>query len=136
VKRTVWYSYATVRLVPRVDREEFINVGIILFAREAGFLGALIELDRERLRALAPEIDLDLVERHLRTFQDISAGTPGGGPLAALPSPERFHWLVAPRSTIIQTSPVHVGQSDDPAQSLQDLLTELVRRPAADQVGG
>ncbi len=129
----MWYSYATIRLVPRVEREEFINVGVVLFAREQLFLGARIEMDRDRLSLLAPDLDLDLVERHLRTFLDICDGDPAGGPLAALPPPERFHWLVAPRSTMIQTSAVHVGQSDEPERALEQLLDELVRRPARRQ---
>jgi hypothetical protein len=123
----VWYSYAAIRLVPRVEREEFVNIGVVLFARESGFLEARFELDPGRLRALAPQVDLDVLERHLETFQAISAGDPRGGPVAALPAPERFHWLVAPRSTVIQLSPVHVGQADDPARALDDLVAELVR---------
>ena len=125
----MWYSYATIRVVPRVERGEFLNVGVILFAREQRFLQTAIEVDERRLEALAPDIDLDVVERHLQTIEDISNGDPRGGPVAALPAPERFHWLVAPRSTMIQTSPVHVGRSDDPAQALQDLLESLVRLP-------
>jgi hypothetical protein len=125
----VWYSYAVVRVVPRVDREEFLNVGVILFAREQGFLRARIEVDRERLRALAPDADIDTIERHLRTLQAIAEGQPEGGPVAVLPAPERFHWLVAPRSTTIQTSPVHVGRSDDPSQALDALVSRLVRPP-------
>src|SRR3954471_1920550 len=105
----VWYSYALIRVMPRVDRGELLNVGVVLFAREDDFLGVRIELDRPRLAALAPDVDVDLIERHLRTFQDICAGGPEGGPVAALPVHERFHWLVAPRSTIIQPSPVHSG---------------------------
>jgi len=125
----VWYSYATIRVVPRVERGEFLNVGVVLFAREDDFLGACIELDDERLRALAPDLDATVVKRHLETFGDICQGNPRGGPVAALPAPERFHWLVAPRSTIIQTSPVHVGQSDDPARTLDELVVSLVRTP-------
>jgi hypothetical protein len=124
----VWYSYAVIRVVPRVDREEFLNVGVILFAREHEFLDALIELDTERLRVLAADLDVQLVQRHLDTLRAISAGAPEGGPVAALPAPERFHWLVAPRSTMIQTSAVHVGRSDDPRQALDDLMQRLVRR--------
>jgi Protein of unknown function (DUF3037) len=126
----VWYSYAIVRVVPRVERGEFLNVGVVLFAREQGFLGARMELDAERLLSLAPDVDLDSVERHLRTFQAICEGRQEGGPIAALPPPERFHWLVAPRSTMIQTSPVHVGRSAEPANALEDLLTEFVRPPS------
>jgi hypothetical protein len=99
----VWYSYAIIRVVPRVERGEFVNVGVILFAREGGVLASRIELDRERLHALVPGSDIDLIERHLAAFQAISDGDPAGGPIAELPPAERFHWLAAPRSTIIQT---------------------------------
>ena len=126
----MWYSYAVVRVVPRVERGEFLNVGVILFAREQEFLGARFEVDNERLRLLCPDVDLNAVERHLTTFQAICDGQPSGGPIAALPPPERFHWLVAPRSTMIQTSPVHVGRSDNPARALEDLLAEFVRPPS------
>jgi hypothetical protein len=126
----VWYSYATIRVVPRVEREEFVNVGVVLFAREQEFLAARIELDRPRLASFAPGLDLDTVERHLHAFEHICAGDPRGGPVAALPPPERFHWLVAPRSTVIQTSPVHVGRGDNPDAELRQLLDELVERPA------
>jgi hypothetical protein len=125
----VWYSYAIIRVVPRVERGELLNVGVVLFAREQNVLAARIELDPARLRALAPDVDLEAVARHLRTFQAISDGAPEGGPVAALPASERFHWLVAPRSTIIQTSPVHVGRSPSPHQALDDLVAELVRPP-------
>jgi hypothetical protein len=123
----VWYSYAIVRVVPRVEREEFVNVGVILFARELLFLDARIELEAERVRALAPDLDVELVARHLRTFQAICAGHPAGGPVAALPPSERFHWLVAPRSTVIQTSAVHVGRCENPSEALEELMDEFVR---------
>src|SRR6266511_3462738 len=112
---TVWYSYAVIRVVPRVERGECLNVGVILFARAVPFLAARVELDPARLRALAPEVDPEPIERHLATFLAISAGAPEGGPLAEMPPAERFHWLTAPRSTVIQTSPVHVGRCDDPS---------------------
>lgn len=128
---TGWYSYAVVRIVPRIDRGECINVGIILFAREQGFLDARIELDAERLQLLDPGVDLERVERHLATFQAIARGdVTTGGSMAEWPPSERFHWLTAPRSTIIQTSPVHIGTTDDPAGSAEMLLDTLVRRPA------
>ncbi|MCA1647643.1 MAG: DUF3037 domain-containing protein [Chloroflexi bacterium] len=123
----MWYSYAIIRVVPRVERGEFMNVGVVLFAREQGFLGAHIEPDAARLRHLARELDIAAVERHLATFQAITDGVPAGGPIADLPPPERFHWLVAPRSTMIQTSPVHVGRSQDPSAALEDLVREFVR---------
>jgi Protein of unknown function (DUF3037) len=123
----VWYSYSVVRVVPRVERGEFLNVGVVLFSRELDFLGARFEVDPQRVRTLAADIDPHTIERHLATFRAICEGEPAGGPIAALPRPERFHWLVAPRSTMIQTSPVHVGRSRDPDQALEDLLTEFVR---------
>jgi hypothetical protein len=125
----VWYSYAIVRVVPRVERGEFLNVGVVLLSRELDFLSAHFEFDEERLRCLAPTVDLPTVERHLAIFRAIALGAPEGGPIAALPRPERFHWLVAPRSTMIQTSPTHVGRAQDPERALEDLLVELVRVP-------
>jgi hypothetical protein len=127
----VWYSYALVRLVPRVERGEFLNVGVVVFSRELDFLGARLEVDEARLRSLSPQVDAALVERHLRVFQAICDGTEEGGPIAALPKPERFHWLVAPRSTMIQTSPVHVGRSQDAERALEELLNAFVRLPQA-----
>jgi hypothetical protein len=126
----VWYSYAIVRVVPRVERGEFVNVGVVLFSRELDFLEARLAVDDERLRSLAPGVDLPIVQRHLALFQAICEGVVEGGPIAALPKPERFHWLVAPRSTMIQTSPVHVGRSQDPERALEDLLNEFVRSAA------
>jgi hypothetical protein len=125
----VWYSYAIVRVVPRVERGEFVNVGVILFAREQDFLDARLEVPTQRLLSLAPDLDLVTLERHLDTFVAICAGRPEGGPLANLGQPERFHWLVAPRSTMIQTSPVHVGRSLAPEKAIEDLLAEYVRLP-------
>ncbi len=125
----VWYSYAAVRVVPRVERGEFVNVGVVLFARAARFLDARIEPDSARLRALAPALDLAAVERHLAAYRAICEGEPEGGPIALLPPSERFHWLTAPRSGVIQTSPVHIGQSDDPRATLNALLDALVRPP-------
>ena len=125
----VWYSYAIVRVVPRVERGELINVGVVLFVRERRYLAARIELDRPRLLAVAPDLDLPLVERHLASFLAISDGRPEGGPLADLPPAERFHWLTAPRSTMIQTSPAHAGRTHDPAAELDRLLDAYVRPP-------
>lgn len=133
----MWYSYALVRVVPRVERGEFLNVGVVLFSRELDFLGARLDVDEARLRSLAPDVDTALVERHLRVFEAICEGSANGGPIAALPKPERFHWLVAPRSTMIQTSPVHVGRSQNVERALEDLLNEFVRlRPRVVQAAG
>jgi hypothetical protein len=128
----VWYSFAIVRVVPRVERGECVNVGVVLFVRARRYLAARIELDRARLSALAPDLDLVLVERHLATFLAIASAGREGGPLADLPAAERFHWLVAPRSTIIQTSPAHAGWTVDPAAELERLLDAYVRLPVAD----
>jgi hypothetical protein len=125
----VWYSFAIVRVVPRVERGECVNVGVVLFVRERRYLAARIEVDPARLLALAPDLDLPLVERHLASFQAICDGGPAGGPLGDLPAAERFHWLTAPRSTIIQTSPAHVGRTLDPAAELERLLDAYVRPP-------
>ena len=120
------YDYALVRLVPHVERGECINVGIILFCRTQRFLGALIHLDEQRALALAPHLDLEFVYRHLDRIPLICAGGEQAGSIGRLSQPERFHWLVSPRSTIIQTSPVHSGLSSDPAATLQHLFEKLV----------
>ncbi len=125
----MWYSYAIIRVVPRVERGEYINVGAVLFARTHRYLAARLDLDPARLHALDPHADLALIERHLGNFVAICAGDPAGGPLAALPYSERFHWLTAPRSTIIQTSPVHTGQCADSQTALEDLIATYVRLP-------
>jgi hypothetical protein len=122
------YDYAIVRVVPRVERGEFVNAGVILFCRTRRFLGARIELDRTRLAALAPTLDPAEVERHLAIIPLVCAGGAAGGPIGLLPQPDRFHWLVAPRSAMIQTSPVHAGLCDDPAAALDHLIAALVRR--------
>lgn len=125
----VWYSYAVIRVVPRVERGECINVGVVLFARTARFLAARVALDHARLRAFAPALDLAAVERHLGAFVAICDAAPEGGPIARLSQPERFHWLTAPRSTLIQPSPVHVGRCDDPHAALDDLCAAFVLAP-------
>lgn len=121
------YDFAAIRVVPRVDREEFVNVGVILHSRTLKFLGARVQLDAERLTSLWPAVDLELVRRHLETIPRVCAGEPDAGPIAALSASERFHWLVSPRSTIIQTSPVHSGICDSPETSLNELFDRLVR---------
>lgn len=120
------YDYAVVRVVPRVDREEFINAGVILFSKACHFLAASVEVDEVRLRAIAPAVDVDLVRRHLDAIPRICAGEEDAGPIARLSPSERFQWLVAPRSTMIQVSPVHGGFCDDPAARLAELFLRLV----------
>jgi len=123
------FDYAVVRVVPRVEREEFLNAGVILYCAEADWLGARIELLPDRLRALAPEVDPALVAAHLAAIPRIAAGGPDAGPIGKLSRRERWHWLVAPRSTIIQVSPVHAGLCQDPARALEHLLARMVRPP-------
>jgi hypothetical protein len=123
------FDYAVVRVVPRVDRGEFVNVGVILFCSSAGFLDARIELDRERLTALAPAIDVAVVESYLDAIPKVCAGGGEAGSIGELPQRARFHWLVAPRSTIIQTSPVHSGVHHDLDAALNNLFEKLVRSP-------
>jgi hypothetical protein len=128
--RTGSYLYALIRVVPRVERGEFVNAGVVLFAREHRFLGVTYALDPARVRTLWPAANFPLIERHLATFQAVAEGHAEGGPVASLPQPDRFHWLTAPRSTIIQTSPVHAGLSADPAATLDELFERFVRVPA------
>jgi hypothetical protein len=107
------FDYAIVRVVPRVERQEFINAGVIAFCLEKKDRAARIRLDEQRLKALWPEADVALIRDHLAAIERVSAGDPAGGPIAALSQRERFHWLVSARSTMIQTSPVHSGLCDD-----------------------
>jgi hypothetical protein len=121
------FQYAIVRVVPHVERGECVNAGVVLFCREKNFLAARVELDEARVRALAPDADIDAVRGHLDAICRIAAGDPAAGAIAALPQSERFHWLVAPSSTIIQCSPVHTGLSEDPGGELDRLLERMVR---------
>ena len=121
------YDYAVIRVVPRVDREEFINVGVIVSCPAKDFLEARIQLDEARLLAFAPHVDLDALRTHLASIPQICAGGPGAGPIGQLSARERFHWLVAPRSTIIQTSRVHSGRCIDPGTVAERLLAKMVR---------
>jgi hypothetical protein len=120
------YDYAIIRVVPHVERGECLNVGVMLFCRTQNFLGARIHLDPARLSALAPDIDVTAVQDELDALVRICEGGPEAGELSQMSQSERFHWLVSPRSTIIQTSPVHVGQCDDPGVALEHLLKMLV----------
>lgn len=124
------FDYAVIRVVPRVDRGELINAGVILFCLQKDFLAARVEVDEARLRALWPGVDVDLVRQHLQAIPRICAGDPDAGPIARLSLRERFHWLVSPRSTMIQISPVHSGLCEHPESALDDLFAKMVR-PAA-----
>ena len=120
------YQYAIVRVVPRVERGECLNAGVVLLCRPKRFIGARTALDRGRLAALAPDVDPLTVEPHLEAIEAIARGEPAGGPIALLGFAERFHWLVAPASTIIQPSAVHTGLTEDPAAELDRLFAALV----------
>lgn len=123
------FAYATIRVVPRVEREEFVNVGVVLFSRPRRYLGLRARLDAERLRALWPEIDLDAVARQVEVMRLVAAGDPVGGAIALLPAAERFGWLTAPSSTVVQPGPIHAGLGDDPEIVLDRLFTALVEPP-------
>lgn len=122
------YDYAVVRVVPRVERGEFVNAGVILSCDVERILLASIELDERALLALDSRVDLDLVRSVLASIPAICAGGEAAGDLGRMSARERFHWLIAPRSTIVQTSPVHTGQCSDPAAALQHLMRTMVRR--------
>ena len=120
------FQYAIVRVLPSVERGECLNVGVVLLCRPRQFLGARIRLDEQRLAAFAPGLDPATIRPHLDAIERVAAGDPSAGPIARLGQAERFHWLVAPSSTIIQPSDVHSGLCDDPAVELDHLMATLV----------
>jgi Protein of unknown function (DUF3037) len=120
------FQYAIVRVLPRVERGECLNVGVVLLCRAKRYLGARIALDERRLAAFAPDLDPASIRPHLAAIERIAAGDPEAGPIARLGQAERFHWLVAPSSTIIQPSEVHTGLCEDPAAELDHLVAALV----------
>lgn len=121
------YDYAVIRLVPRVERGEFINVGVILSCPDKRFLEARCDVNRERIRAFDPALDLDEVHDLLAAVCAVCAGGEASGPLGRLTQRERFHWLTSPRSAMVQMSPAHPGVCDDPAETLEHLLDVMVR---------
>ena len=121
------YDYAVIRVVPRVERGEFMNVGVIVSCEKTGYLKAAVELDEARLRALDPRVDLATLRRHLEAMQRICAGGPDAGPIGLLPQRARFHWLTARRSAIIQTSTVHMGRCSDMDAIVEHLMERMVR---------
>jgi len=124
------FEYAVLRVVPRVERNEAVNVGVVVFCRTRGYLDTRIELGERQvavLRALEPDLDLDTVRAHLDATRRIVAGEPDAGPIAEMAPPERFRWVTAPASTMIQPSDVHGGVTDSPERSLADLFDRLVR---------
>lgn len=122
------FQYTVLRVVPDVERGERINVGVVLYSPERKFLGARVQVDRERLATVAPELDLDALDRHLESLVAIADGAADGGPIAQLPQSERFGTLSAPSSTIVQPSDVHTGVCEDGANELDDLFRRLVLR--------
>jgi hypothetical protein len=120
------FEYAVLRLMPRVERGEFVNVGVILFCRQQRFLGARIQLAPTRLQAFTHTLDLEALEEQLAHVPLVCAGGKAAGPIGELPLHERFRWLTAPRSTIVQPSPVHSGLCEDPQQTLEQLFERMV----------
>ena len=123
------FEYVLLRVVPRVERGEFINAGVVLYCQEARFLDARIHLDPERLRNLDPRLDPEAVRAHLEAARRVCAGGAEAGPVGLLPPVQRFGWLAAPRSTVVQPSPVHTGLAENPEEALEHLLKVMVRPP-------
>jgi hypothetical protein len=121
------FDYASIRIVPRVERGEFINAGVVLFCRTRRFLDARVELAHARLVALAPSVDVGAISEQLSHIPLVSAGGAAAGPIGLLPQQERFRWLAAPRSTIVQPSPVHCGVCVDPAVALEHIMAQMVQ---------
>lgn len=121
------YSYAVLRAVPRVDREEFLNIGVVLYCQALGYLDVAFELQDARLLAVFPRINLDDLRADLTAFELTCRGIAGAGPMAGLPHSQRFHWLTAVRSTVLQASPLHCGVTTDPAATLARLMERMVR---------
>ena len=130
------YDYAVVRVVPRVERGEFVNVGVIVSCDATDSLAARIELDPARVLALDPGADIDAIRTALAAIDAVCAGSAGAGSLAGLSARERFHWLVAPRSAVIQTSPVHTGRTSEPATVINHLFETMVGGPRPASAAG
>lgn len=130
------YDYAIIRVLPRVERDEFVNAGVIVSCPDRKVLEARVDLDESRLLALHPEADVPMIRKHLEAIPRICAGGDGAGPIGRLSQRERFHWLVAPRSTVIQTSPVHTGTCSDTSALIERLLDSMVRPPRVKSSGG
>jgi hypothetical protein len=120
------FQYALLQVVPRVERGERFNAGVVVFCRRHRFLQAKVGLDRARLAALDAEADADELDGHLQMLARVAAGEDAAGAIAQMPQSERFHWLAAPSSTVIQATPVHTGLTDDPAATLEKLFSDLV----------
>jgi hypothetical protein len=127
VQEKCLFEYAVIRFVPRVEREEFINVGVIVYCPGQSFLTVKFEINEQKLHAFAPGLEIAEIEKHLRAFEQISRGGDEAGAIGKLPAGSRFRWLVAPRSTVVQTSPVHTGLCQDAETALDRLLELMVR---------
>jgi hypothetical protein len=127
------YEYAVLRVVPRPERAEFVNAGVIVFAKQHKLLAARIHLDEDRLRALWPAADVESIRRHLEAVDRVCVGDVDGGPIAKMSQSERFHWLTSPKSAVIQVSPVRTGLSSEPEKVLEVLARELVGTPTDSQ---
>jgi hypothetical protein len=120
------FDYAVLRVVPSAERGEFMNVGVVMHCPALTFLGCRVHLDQERFGALWPDHDLSVIRQHVEAFARICAAEPKAGPIAKLSRRERFHWMVSPRSTVIQVSPVHTGLCEDPEATIEELFRRLV----------
>ena len=127
VREKCLFQYAVIRVVPRVEREEFVNVGVIIYCPAQSFLAVEYEVNEQKLRAIAPDLETAEIEKHLKAFEQISKGGDDAGAIGKLPAGARFRWLVAPRSTIVQTSQVHTGLCEDAKTALNRLLDLMVR---------
>ena len=122
------FDYAVIRAVPRVELEEFLNVGVIVFSLELRFLEVRVRCEEARLRALWPGVDMDRLRKQVEAFERVARGDAAAGPVARMSQRERFHWMVSPRNTTVQTSPVHTGISEDPGRVVEELLERMVPR--------
>lgn len=129
-RERVPYEWAVLRVVPRVERGEQVNVGVLLYCQPRDFLAAATAMDEARVLALDPDADLDAIRRHLTAIEQVCAGAPGTGANGARSRGDRFRWLTSPRSTVVQTSPIHTGLADDPERELERLVDCMVRPPA------
>jgi hypothetical protein len=120
------YHFAVLRVVPHVHTGACVNVGVALHARTAEFLGTRVITDEAALRRLVPDVDVELLARYLRSYEQIAAGDERGGPVALLPPSERFHWMTSPRSDVLQASPVHAGVTERPQETLEELFRSFV----------
>ena len=126
MQNKVTYEFAVIRLVPKVEREEFLNIGVILFSKRKKYLGIKFQIDKRRIHSFSSEVDTELIHKYLNAWEQICKGEPNGGYIGKLELAKRFRWLVASRSTIIQSSKTHPGLCDDPKKVLDNLFKRYV----------